>query len=248
MQDAKALSPATSEQSHAHTNGEAPVDRERLTYVTRLLGAQQGLRSILLGTLLFWAGANTIWHWHWASGWVGGITSLAGIVVFARAWQRWIPRYYEKRFGHVERPEMSGKHFGIFLLVLLGLAVFGQPIANYFEPWVSTFLGNVHLLISDPANQVNLSAPSLWIAMFASSLLWPPKGVGRRRLCFEFASLVGFASIALFPTWHPNAEKLGLWKVLNAGGFGLSLIAMGLYDHMVLVLALPKRVAEGDDE
>ncbi len=38
------------------------------------------------------------------------------------------------------------------------------------------------------------------------------------------------------------------WKVLNAGGIGLSLMAMGLYDHVVLIRALPKRVAEGDDE
>jgi hypothetical protein len=39
-----------------------------------------------------------------------------------------------------------------------------------------------------------------------------------------------------------------VWKILNTGGFGLSLIATGLYDHIILVRTLPKRVPEGDDE
>jgi hypothetical protein len=224
------------------------VDHERLKYVTRLLSAQQqGGNTVLLGALLFWIEANDIWHWHWASGWVGGMAWLVGLVVFVRASQRWIPRYYERRFGHVEPQEISAKQFGILLLVLLAMAFFSWPIANYFEPTVSNFLGRVHVMISDPSQQVNLLPSFLWLTAFFTSLLWPRK-MGRQGLCFELPGLVAFASIALFPIWHPDAKQLGLWKVLNAGGLGLTLIAMGLYNHIVLVRALPKRVAEGDDE
>ena len=59
---------------------------------------------------------------------------------------------------------------------------------------------------------------------------------------------LGLASVVAYAIFHPDAKELGLWKLLNAGGFALSLIAMGLYDHFVLVRALPKGVAEGDDE
>jgi len=60
--------------------------------------------------------------------------------------------------------------------------------------------------------------------------------------------MISFASIVSYAIWHPDAKQLGLWKILNAGGFGLSLIALGLYDYTSLVLLLPKRAAEGDDE
>jgi hypothetical protein len=249
MHEARVLSTVVSEESESQTNGGVPVDHERLRFVTRLLGAQGGLRTILFGTFLFWIEANhDVWHWHWPRGWAGGLAWLVGMVVFFRAWQRWIPRYYERRFGHVEPQEMSAKRFGILLLALLALALFGQPIANYFEPSVSSFLAGVHLVISDPAQQVNLYAPILWTAGFFSSLRWPLRRMERQRLCFELAGLIGFVSIAILPMWHPDAEKLGLWKVLNAGGLGLSFIAVGLYNHIVLIRALPRRLAEGDDE
>jgi hypothetical protein len=60
--------------------------------------------------------------------------------------------------------------------------------------------------------------------------------------------MLGFTSIVSYAIWHPDAKQLGLGKLLNAGGPGLSLMALGLYDYIVLVRALPKRVAEGDDE
>jgi hypothetical protein len=67
-----------------------------------------------------------------------------------------------------------------------------------------------------------------------------------RWLCF--LGLLAAISLALFPIPYPGAKRLELWKILNAGGFGLSFIAMGFYEHFVLVRALPKRVEEGVDE
>lgn len=242
------LSTVTSEESDSLPNGGAPVDHERLRYVTRLLGAQQGLQIALLGTLLFWIEANDIWHRHWTRGWAGGLAWLVGAVLFVRAWQRWIPRYYERRFGHVEAQEMSAKQFVTLLATLVALAFFGHPVSNYFEPMVSKLLGRVHVMISDPSQQVNLFPSFLWMAMFSSSLRWPLRKMERQRQCFELAGLVVFVSIAVLPIWQHDAGKLALWKVLNAGGLGLTFIAMGLYDHIVLVRALPRRLAEGDDE
>jgi hypothetical protein len=83
------------------------------------------------------------------------------------------------------------------------------------------------------------------MASLFASLLW------RRRIdgqWFCFLGLLASLSVSLFPIWHPGAESLEIWKILNAGGFGLSFIAMGFYEHIVLVRALPKRVAEGYDE
>jgi hypothetical protein len=249
MREARVLSTVTSEESEWLPNGGTPVDPERLKYVTRLLSAQQQrAKTVLLGALLFLAPEVHIWHWQWTSGWVGGMAWLVGVVVFVRAWQRWIPRYYERRFGHVQPQEISAKQFGILLLGLLAMALFSRPIANYFEPTVSNFLGRVHVMISDPSQQVNLLPSFLWLTAFFTSLRWPLRKMGRQRLCFELLGLVAFASIALFPIWDPDAKQLAWWKILNAGGFGLSFIAIGLYDHIVLVRALPKRVAEGDDE
>lgn len=240
------LSTVSSEETNCRPTGEAPVDHERLRHVTRLVGAQGGLHAILFGTFFFLMNLTGILHW--TRGWAGGLAYLVAAILLVAACKRWIPRYYERRFGHVKAQEMSARQFVIFLAVLVALAFFGQPVASYFEPTVSSFLGRVHAMISDPAQQVNLYPPFLWMAVFFGSLRWPLRKMERQRLCFEFAGLVAFASIALFPTWHPDAGKLVLWRVLNAGGLGLSFIATGLYDHLVLVRALPKRVAEGDDE
>jgi hypothetical protein len=233
MQDATAPSTA---------NAELPVDHERLKYVTGLLGTQeQGLNTALFGTFLFLMEAPL----NWPRGWPFGLAWLAGMLIFFAAWRSWIPKYYRYRFGRVEPQEISAKGFGILLLVLIALMLFGRPVARGLEPLASSFLGRLHLLISDPSHQINLWASSFWMASLFASLLWRRRIVGR---WFCFLGLLASLSVALFPIWHPAAERLEIWKVLNGGGVGLSFIAIGLYEHIVLVRALPTRVAEGDDE
>jgi hypothetical protein len=233
MQDATAPSTA---------NGELPVDHERLKYVTGLLGTQeQGLNTALFGTFLFLMEAPL----NWPRGWPIGLAWLAGMLIFLAAWRSWIPKYYRERFGRVEPQEISAKGLGILLLVLIALILFGLPVARGLVPLASSFLGRVHLLISDPSHQVNLTASYFWLALFLANSLWR-RGIFGQWFCL--LGLLASLSIALFPIWHPSAERLEIWKILNAGGFGLSFIAIGLYEHIVLVRALPKRVAEGDDD
>ena len=70
----------------------------------------------------------------------------------------------------------------------------------------------------------------------------------RQQLCFSLLGLLAFASIASLAVWRPDVRLSQLWRILNDGGIGLSLIAWGLYEHIRLTLLLPKRVSEHDDE
>jgi hypothetical protein len=143
---------------------------------------------------------------------------------------------------------MRARQFAILLLVLVSLLFVGQPIAHDRDARVSRLVDGAHLMISDPAHQINLWPSFLWILLILSSLQGHLRRTEFPNLSFEFALLLGFASIVIYAALNPDAKQLGLWKMLNAGGFGLSLIAMGLYDHIILVRALPRRVAEEDDE
>ena len=224
------------------TKGALSVDQERVKYVTGLLGNQnQGLNTALLGTFFFLTEAS----FDWAPKWAIGLALMVGMIVFVVASTSWVPKYYRKRFGQVEPEEISAKQFVILLLALIALLFVGQPIARYLDPLSSSLLGRAHLLISDPSHQINLWALSFWVALLLISLLWHRRRDGQ---WFSFLGLLAFILIALFPLWHPGAEKFEIWKILNAGGLGLSLIVMGLYEHCVLVRALPKKVAESGDE
>jgi len=234
--------------AQATTNSELPVDHERLKYVTGLLSTQeQGLNTALFGTFLFLMEAPL----KWPRGWAISLAGLAGMGIFFAAWRRWIPKCYRKRFGQVKPLELSAKQFAVMFLGLIAFAItlafFGRPATHYFNPIASSFLDRVHKAISDPSHQVNLTPLSFWLALLLGSLLWRRKIRGQS-FCLLSFGLLAVLSIALLPMWHPGAERLEIWKILNAGGLGLTFIALGLYDHIILVRALPKKVAEGGDE
>jgi hypothetical protein len=130
------------------------------------------------------------------------------------------------------------------LLAFLVLLFLGQPIAHYFDPVAS----RLHMMISDPDRRINLWPSAYWAVLLCASLRWHMSGIERQRVYFMLVGMISFASIVSYAIFHPEAKELDLWKLLNAGGFGLSLIALGLYDHTTLVLLLPKRVSEHDDE
>ncbi len=130
----------------------------------------------------------------------------------------------------------------------LGRFGLGQPLVHYLDPVASSFQGHLHMMISDPARQINLWPSIFWVMLLCGSLRWHTSSIERQRLYFLLVGMIGFASIVYYAIWHPAVKQLGVWKILNAGGFGLTLIALGLYDYVVLVRALPKRVAEGRDE
>jgi len=223
--------------------GEVAADHERLGYVTRLLGSPPGLNTALLGTLLFLVNAEE--SLHWLNGWWRLLAVLAWLASLVGGWRIYladrIPEYYKQRFGSVQAARKpSSKWSAVFFLALFVLLL----IALYFDPVAS----RLHLMISDPARQIDLWPSVLWAALLCGSLRWHMSSIERQRSYFLLAGTLGFTSIVSYAIWHPDVKQLGLWKILNAGGIGLSLIALGLYDYIILVHALPKRVAEGDDE
>jgi hypothetical protein len=247
MKDAELSSPVPVEQQvDTDVNGGVSVDHERLRYVTGLLGSQKGLNTALFGAFYFFISIDRISGW--SSVWSSGLALLVALAFFLAAHQRWVPRYYERRFGFVQPQEPSAWWFGLLLLTIVLLLFIGQPLAHYLDPKVAGFVDWMHLKISDPVHQIDLSAPFLWIAVSLSGLRWHIRSWERPQLSFLLCGLVAFSLIAAYGIWHPDARQVWFWKVLNAGGFGLSLMAMGLYDHVVLIRALPKRVGEGDDE
>ena len=239
----------TEQQTESPANYEVPVDHGRLRYVTSLLGSQQGLNTALVGTLLFFVNTWEILDWPGWWGLLAWVAGVAGLRIYCVAFERWVPDYYERRFGTVQPAQKPWSKWGALgFLALVVLLVIGWPVAHYFGPVASSLLGRLHMMISDPARQISLSPSLLWMLLLCRSLRCPMSGIERQRLYFQLVGMVGFASIVSFAIWHPDAKQLVWWKVLNAGGLGLSFIAVGLYDHISLVLLLPKRVEEGDDE
>jgi hypothetical protein len=247
-------SPVTLEQTDSPASFEVAPDDQRLSYITRLLGAEPALNMVLLGALLFFV---DLINWGWPSGWWTLLAALAwvaflvgGLRIYLAAYDRWIPAYYQRRFGSVEpAPKPWSKWGARFFLAFVVLLFIGLPFGHYLEPVASRFLDQIHTMISDPARQINLAPSLVWMAGICGTLQMRIRtNIERRRLYFLLVGLVGFASIVFYPIWHPEAKQHMLWRVLNGGSLGLTFIASGLYDHISLVLLLPKRVAEGNDE
>jgi len=234
--------------------GKMKADHERLRYVTKLLGSHQGLYMALLGTMIFFMNTGEILQ-HWVSRWSILLAALAtvaleigGMKILVAA-DSWIPDYYQRRFGSVQAARAPLSKWNALsclalLLTLLVLLFLGRPIAHYFDPVAS----HLHMMISDPDRQINLWPSVYWAVLLFGSSRWNMSGIERKRLYFMLVGMISFASIVSYAILHPEAKELDLWKLLNAGGFGLSLIALGLYDYIVLVRALPYKIAEGGDE
>lgn len=172
---------------------------------------------------------------------------LVGLAIFLAAYRRWIPAYYRERFGSVHAKELSAKQFVILQSVLIALLFFGQSVARYADPLLSSFLGHLHVAIGDSGRQIDLWPSFLWVAFFSSCLRWQQRSIERRSFFFPLGGLVCFVSLITLAIWHPEVKQFGWWKVLNVSGVSLSLIAIGLYDHFTLLRLLPKRVADDDE-
>ena len=221
---------------HAASNG-AQVDPRRLKFITERLAALQGLGSpIFLGVILLLTSTEGLWHNLW---WLN-LLNLAFLVLTFRL----MPKYYERRFGLVEpknstnpmnRREAIGCLAAILLFVVL--LIWGRRL----EVWADAILGG-------PSGKIQLIALLAWGVGLYRSVREQLEGTDPRGPYFFVVGLAASAAVCFFPKLHPAATQSMLWKTLNAGSWGLTLIAWGLRDHFTLVRLLPKNGSDDEDE
>jgi len=228
--------------AHA-TVGNAEPNYARLRYVTENFQSLQGLTWVAFGSAFFLSSIEDV---------VGQalpfwLLLVPMVLIFAAV--RYVPKYYESRFGSVEPRSPSNKHAVIFLLVLLALALFGRPLGRYLDSVIPQGINQIHLLISDLDHRTNLLPVIFWTALLCAMVLRQSRFASRLDIPFGLACLLFWAfALVFYPLRHPDVTKLTFWKVLNAGWFGISMIVTGLYDHLTLVALLPMRVRERDNE
>ena len=163
---------------------------------------------------------------------------------------RYVPKYYEQRFGSVEtrvrrlsRKEAILKLVEIILMFVFVVMAFLWPVMSRFANPVVAELNNVaHRMISDPEHRANL-LPVLF--SLALSWVWGSNrsSFGRLRglLFAVFLLLLWTGALVYLPIRCPEVSQQTLWRVLNADWMGITLIFLGLFQHLTLVQLLPGR-------
>lgn len=214
---------------------------ERLKFITENFLRLQGLGTAAIGVWLFFVEIGDIRN---LPVWMTLLTApayLVGAMLYIKLIDR-LPKYYEKRFGRVE-PKASGNillQAAIFILFFVGLFIWGSKL----EVGVSRAENWIHQTMPTATGILPLV---LWIIGLAHSL-------GKRMrfdpYCLYFYCLgtLVTCAVAFCPAWYPGVRGILLWRVLSAGWLGLTLIAMGVYDHFLLVRLMPTHGGDDDDE
>jgi len=228
--------------AHA-TVGSAEPNYARLRYLTENFQALQGLTWVAFGSAFFLSSIDD------AVGQPLPFWLLLMAVALMVAAVKYVPKYYQSRFGSVEPRSPSNKHAVALLLVLLALGLFGRPLGRYLDSVIPQVSNQIHLMISDPDHRTNLLPVIFWTALSCAKLLRRSRFASRLDVPFDLACLLFWAfALVFYPLRYPDVTKLTFWKVLNAGWFGISMIVTGLYDHLTLVELLPRRVRERDND
>jgi len=223
------------------TNAGATLDPQRLRYLTENFSTLQGLNLVALGAISLLTPLAPI-------GDVYGVTIRWWFLLVMAALSvpmRYIERYYRRRFGWVEPRNPSNKQIAIFFLALVVLFLCRHSLDRFTGDLTQV----IHSMISDPDGRIELLPLVGWIvALFASFLKRSQRVADPYWIYFLCSGTSACAVVAFYPLWHPEAAQSLVWRTLNAGSFGFSLMALGLYNHITLVRMLPKRFVENDDE
>jgi len=223
-------------ESDTRAGHDGPIDHRRLKFVTENLAALQGLDTVALGAMLFFLELTDVLKDPW---WLY-VLNLAAVVVIVRQMPS---KYYERHFGRVEpkskrptsRREAVGGLVGI-LLVIVAL-IWGRRI----EVWADA------VLMGDQSGQIRWLASLMWSVRLLRNPQKDSSADPRGPLFYVFGLATSFA-VCLYPKWYPEVMQSLIWKTLNAGSLGLTLIAWGLRDHLLLVHLLPKKGSDDEDE
>lgn len=222
-----------------------PGRLQRITQSLLSLQAGGGLTYAAAGLALFSASIDGVLP----GGFTGFLTAFAAVTLFLA--YRYIPKYYERRFGHVEPAKysmgrgeavvflLSVTLFLLYILYLLIAPFIGLAVGRSLGVFLGSPVDQVHVLIHDPEHLVHFG-PILFCALTISL-----RAVSRRRdrglvLMMNLAALLWIAFF-LYPLHHAAVTQNLLWKTVSAGWLGISIMAIGLFQHMRVALLLPKR-------
>ena len=218
---------------------ETNLDPARLRYVTENFERLQGLNLVVLGILFLSQSIDRALAfpvWLWVIVWLACAAAAA-----------YLRKYYRQRFGWIEALQPSNKKALIFVAAIVLLIFIGPGLGRYFDIVVPVLTDYVHTLFSDPNHRVDLLDPLFWVAYWFFLIARPPEGK------YRSAFLVGgvfawFGVEVVWPLRDPSVTQLTVWKILNAGWISIGIVAIGLYNHFVLVHLMPNRIAGDENE
>jgi len=229
-----------------------PTKYDRLRYVTENFQSLRGLTWVAFGG--FFALSETenipgiVFPW-----WLKLLMKLLSIGLTLAA-VRYIPKYYERRFGSVEwRVGPPDARFPIFVLAMvvmfLVILFFGPSLGRYLDSVVSELNNVAHRMISDPGRRANLPPVLYWFALLCAGASNGSHFGRLREVLFSACFLILWTGVSVFlPLRHPEVTQQTLWRILNACWFGISFMLWGLYHHFMLVHLLPARGQTKDNE
>lgn len=223
--------------ARAHVDTETSVDPVRLRFLTENFASLQGLNQVVLGVVFLLQPMEEALHVYcksWPIPW--WLTSDILVAVCIAAF-RWVPNYYQRRFGCVEQRSPSNRQVVIFLLALIVLFVFKHRI---------------DLMISAIAQRFRFHRGSglllFWIAILCTDFLRRPRQVDKHRVYFLACVILACFVVVLYPLWNPHGPHVQLWQFVNSCAFGISLVVLGVFDHLTLVRLLPQPIPDSDNE
>ncbi len=223
-------------ESEIRTGDDGPIDHRRLKFVTENLAALQGLDTVALGAMLFFLELTDVLRNPW---WLY-VLMLAATVVIGRQMPS---KYYERHFGRVE-PKSKGpasRREAVGCLVLILLTIVALIWGRRLEVWADA------VLMGDQSGQIRWLAPLMWSAGLLGNTQNDSSADPRGPLFYVFGLATSIA-VCLYPKGYPEVMQSSIWKTLNTGSLGLTLIAWGLRNHLLLVHLLPKKGSDDEDE
>jgi Ca2+/Na+ antiporter len=215
-------------------------DLNRLKTATERYAAGNGLNFIFVGMSFL---LSSVIRFFLIPFWLLILFLLASIAI-----ARYIRRYSERRFGWVEPKPPSNRAVGIFLLIMF-VGVFSRHwIDNQLNPILSELGDRIHFAIWDPHHLVDIQPLVFWMVLCCTSIRSSVIRKGRSVLLLFAFGLLAWSGVAFSPLWHPKITQLTLWRVLNEGWLGLTMIAIGLYQYVDLLRLMPRSVVENTDE
>lgn len=223
------------------------LDPERLRHITRLFCGLQfgGLTLVAFGTCFFAVEMIAFF----SSPLIRALLVLFAFVTWL-AGQRYVPKYYERRFGQVESPEMSLPGFVILMLGLVVLMFAESVFGIRIDGFLNSLNNQLHTVISDPEHRVKVGPTLFWAFLLISDLMgfgWGARRRGNPWLWIEIVALPFWSCVFFLPLHHPAVMQSLVWRIVTTAWLGISFMVIGLYEHLTFVSVLPKKTQENND-